>query len=205
MPPETDPLCGPLDRYGPAFAMSEVPDKFVEFLSAYEDARRGNPAPRREDLDMRRLARFLPQVTVMERPGPGQAVFRLMGTAIAERIGADLRGHNFLDYLTPKEAERSELGLKIVAEMPVATFAAYETVYASGTVLRGESITLPLDSGAGEPPYLALGFHPWQELVGHEAVKAGHLISIRWKGAVVIDMGHGLPGPSVIDILSEVE
>jgi len=188
-------------RYDAAIALSEVPERLVQFLEIYEDLRGDRLAPARSDLDLRRLARLLPDITIMERQEPGTIIYRLMGTAVAERLGADLTGHNFLNYLGPTERDRIDLGIAIVSEIPCGTFSIYENQYASGIGARAESLALPLDGGSGEPPFLIIGLHSNQTPESYGKAHEESVIGTHWRDGVVIDLGHGVPDQSVMDRL----
>ncbi|MDW3096598.1 PAS domain-containing protein [Pyruvatibacter sp.] len=190
-----------LECYEPALALSDAPDRLREFLQIYEDVRGDKVAPTRSDLDLRRLAKLLPDVTIMERLAPMSVIYRLMGTAVAERMGADLTGHNFLNYLGQTERSRIDLGVSIVTELPCGTFSVYENDYSSGVTVRAESIALPLDTGSGCAPYLSLGLHSSQTPVSYGQEREESMIGTRWKDGVVIDLGYGLPDQATMDAL----
>jgi hypothetical protein len=190
-----------LECYAPALALSEAPDRLREFLQIYEDARGGKIAPTRSDLDLRRMAKLLPDITIMERLEPMLVIYRLMGTAVAERVGADLTGHNFLNYLGQTEQSRVDLGIAIVTELPCGTFSVYENDYSSGMTVRAETMALPLDSGSGHAPYLSLGLHASQVPVSYGQEREESMIGTRWKDGLVIDLGYGMPDQTTMDAL----
>jgi len=183
--------------------MSQTPERLTTFLAAYEPARSTADAPRRADLDLRRLATVLPDLTIMERLAPEHVIFRLMGTATVARLGVDLTGHNFIDYLSPVERARIDEGLAIVAQHPCGTFSVFENTYSSGAKMRTETLSLPLDGGSGKPPYLIIALQLARALTRHEAAKQGTITDTRWLDGVFIDLGSGMPDQSVIDRLSQ--
>ncbi len=190
-----------LERYERAIAMSEAPERLREFLTIYEEFRGDKIAPTRADLDLRRLARMLPDITIMERSAPGSVIYRLMGTAVAERLGADLTGHNFLNYLDVTERNRIDLGVALVTQQPCGTFAIYQNAYASGLKVRAESIALPLDTGSGKPPFLNISLHSSQSMISFGQEQDASVIGTQWLDGVVIDLGWGIPDQSVMDRL----
>ena len=181
------------DRFETAIAMSNAPDRLVEFLEIYEEARGDRCVPTRQDLSFRRMAKLLPDITIMERPEPGSVVYRLMGTAVVERMGADLTGHNYLSYLTESERTRNDLGMGLVSEVPCGTFAMYDNQYASGILSHNESIMLPIDDGRGGAPYQILGMHLAQNPFQYGEQQGQTVIAVKWRGGTVIDCGHGGP------------
>ena len=54
--------------------------------------RQGRLAPDQADIDPRALKRLLPNVFLLEARGDGAFVYRLAGTALCDRYGAELRG-----------------------------------------------------------------------------------------------------------------
>ena len=189
---------GSLERFAAAIAMSEAKDRLVKFLEIYEEARQTKLVPTRDDLGLRQLARFLPDITIMERPEPGKVIYRLMGTAVAERMGADLTGQNFLDYLKDAERARNDLGLGFVSDIPCGTFAMYDNQYASGVLSRNESMMLPIDAGSGEAPYQILGMHLTQNPFQYGEEQGQSVIAVKWRDGMVIDLGRGLPDPAIL-------
>jgi len=190
-----------LERYEPAIALSEAPERLREFLTIYEEICGDKVAPARSDLDLRRLARMLPDITIMERSEPGSVIYRLMGTAVAERLGADLTGHNFLNYLDETERKRIDLGVSLVTEWPCGTFAIYQNAYASGLKVRAESIARPRDTGSGKAPFLNISLHSSQSMISFGQEQDASVIGTRWLGGAVIDLGYGVPDQSVMDRL----
>lgn len=190
-----------LSAYGTAIAMSDAPDRLIAFLMAYEAARGNKTAPRRSDLNLRQMASLLPDLTIMERIAPGNVVYRLMGTSVAHRLGTDLTGHNFIEYLDATERLRIDECIALVADRPCGTFSVYENTYASGAHVRAETITLPLDSGSGCAPYLVLGLHSAQAIMSYNVAQQGSVIGTCWRDGVVLDLGFGVPEQSVLDRL----
>ncbi|MGD1935397.1 MAG: PAS domain-containing protein [Candidatus Phaeomarinobacter sp.] len=190
-----------LARYEAAIELSDAPDRLVQFLEIYEEARGDRLVPTRADLSFRRLARLLPDITIMERSKPGSVVYRLMGTAVVERIGADLTGHNYLNYLTETERARNDFGMAIVAEIPCGTYSIYDNQYASGVCSQNESLMLPIDNGAGEGPYQILGMHLAQNPLHYGEERDQTVIGIKWRKGVVIDLGRGAPDQAAMEAL----
>lgn len=197
----SEPQTPNLSRFKDALALSHVPARLEAFIEAYEFSRGDAVAPRRADLDMRRLSAFLPDISIMERVAPGKLIYRLLGTGVVERLGADLTGHNFMDYIRNVDGEAIDAGMTGVIEQPCGTLLLYENVYASGKRSRVETLAMPLDSGTGKPPYLFMGLHTVQDTLSYQETRQETIIGADWTDGVIIDLGYGLPDTKFLDDL----
>lgn len=191
-----------LSRFDEVLALSHAPEGLREFLAVYEISRGNAVAPSRNNLDMRSLAKFLPEMSIMERTAPGVVIHRLAGTGLVERIGHDFTGQSVLPLIAKMEAERIDQGVMVVGEIPCGTFSLYENTYSSGRRVQTETLGLPLDRGTGKPPYLFLGLHRALSVIDYQDMKEDRVIDSNWMDGVAIDLGYGVPDSSVMDILT---
>lgn len=182
--------------YEAAVHLSDVPERIHQFFSVYDDARGDDLVPKRKDLDLRRLVRLLPDITILECEAPGVVTYRLMGTDVVERMGADLTGRNCLDFFKPEDRESNEKGFTIVIDVPCATFTLYDNHYTSGVISKNESLMVPLIAEDGSMQIL--GYHSAQRPVDMAQRMDNTIIGSTWRDGMVIDIGNGLPTPEAL-------
>lgn len=189
------------EPYKAAVAGSQAPERLIEFCTLYDQLRAGRTVPHRDDLDLRSLSAFLTDITLMEMENPETVTYRLMGSDVAERMGADLTGHNFLSYLPEHERLRTAWAMELVTSQPFGLFTIYENHYARGVLSRNESIMLPLATGSGGRVTQILGLHLSQTPVAYDGERSETLIASTTLSAIPVDLGAGAPSGQELDAL----
>lgn len=115
------------------------------FLRAWHRWRGDNLLPRRSDFHLADIKPLLPRLLLLEVRSAREIVFRLAGTMVRARVGAELTGRNFIDLARPEErAERARLLLAEVAQ-PCGAVMIYPLAYPSGYEAPVEVVSVPVE------------------------------------------------------------
>ncbi|WP_422024671.1 PAS domain-containing protein [Pyruvatibacter mobilis] len=172
---------------------SAAPGRLRAFLDLYDEMRDGRLVPHRNDLDLRKLSAFLTDLTLMEIEDEATITYRLMGSDVAERMGADLTGRNFLEFLSPKERRGTARAMDLIVSRPVGLFSIYLNQYARGVLSRNESIMLPLSAGDDDKVTQIIGLHLVQTTVNYATAGDNTIIAADTFGTEPVDLGNGVP------------
>ncbi len=163
------------------------------FLRAWHKWRGERLLPHRGDFVLADIKQLLPRLLLLEVRSPTEIVFRLAGTMVRARVGAELTGRNFIDLARPEErAERARLLLAEVAQ-PCGAVMIYPLAYPSGFDAPVEVVSVPVEPNLPGQPKLVLAlftelFRPVGEV---PAEIADHLPS--GKSVSFFDIGAGVP------------
>jgi hypothetical protein len=189
------------EPYKAAVSVSRAPQRLLEFCTLYDRLRAGRTVPHRDDLDLRSLSAFLTDLTLMEMENPETVTYRLMGSDVAERMGADLTGLNFLSYLPESDRCGTAQAMELVTSQPFGLFTVYENHYARGVLSLNESIMLPIATGSGCHVTQILGLHLSQTPVAYDRERSETLIALTTMSAIPVDLGAGAPSGQELDAL----
>ncbi len=113
--------------------------------------RQGRLAPDQADIDPRALKRLLPNVFLLEARGDGAFVYRLAGTALCDRYGAELRGSDFLGHWdADSRASLNKLlseSLRLRSPLCLTSIGATEDC----RMVEIETVLMPITYGGEEP------------------------------------------------------
>ncbi|MGK2741059.1 PAS domain-containing protein [Tepidicaulis sp. LMO-SS28] len=115
----------------------------------WNEARGGNPMPRRADIDPVKIPRLLPFILIVdELPPTGKGRIRLFGTGLVELFGEDRTGTQFADigrgrYDTMQEAVQQKW-----ASVLTRTMETGAPVFAATRIISDEKSFLRLHIGA---------------------------------------------------------
>ena len=102
--------------------LPKLPDKLLEFAAAWRNWRGDAMLPSRGQIKLDEIGRLLPRVMVLEVLSPGEALFRLVGTAYLELFGVELTGLNFVDLATPENRAMRGERLWAMATTPCGSY-----------------------------------------------------------------------------------
>jgi len=126
-----------------------------ELIAIWNEARRGNAMPARDDLNLKVLKPYLSRLVLVEREGeePPRFRFRLVGTTVTQTL-SERTGQTF-DHESASSEQRERwtqsCQLTLFARRPLR-FPIH-----SGRAVIGEMLTLPLADATGEPRFV-LGY-----------------------------------------------
>jgi hypothetical protein len=110
--------------------------------------RHGRPAPDQADIDPKALKRLLPIVFLLDARPDGSFVYRLAGTTLCERYGAELRGKNFMANWDAES--RGRLGVLLRQSMASSTPLCLTSVGATEDcqMVEIETVLMPITFGS---------------------------------------------------------
>lgn len=183
---------------------SDAPDDLRAFLRVYFASFIDGAIPRREDLNLRKLSRFLPDMTIFERRSPRDYRYRLVGTQVVERMNTDLTGENVMDYFEPEKHAGLAAGFDVVLTGPACVHHVYENVYRSGRQSKLESVLLPLSSGkVGESNHI-LAWHFSLQVTDYVEEEPQILLANNLASCHVIEWGDTSADLSALEAITQV-
>ncbi len=153
--------------------------------------RRGRAVPDQTDIDPRAIKRMLAYVFILEASDAARPVYRLAGTGLCERFGAELKGTNFLAHWEAQSRGvlSSLLAQALMLKQPICLSSIAAT--AGCGMVEFETILAPVTFGDGEPARFlgmvqiltdvsALGGRPiaFERLVGSQLVRHEEPMSV---------------------------
>jgi hypothetical protein len=110
----------------------------------WNEVRGGRMAPRRFEIEPARFAAILPETFVVEcEPGEGHR-FRLAGTRVTEKLGFELRGHDFSEIFEAKDRADLKPFLASITDQGAVGLIKTEMTGTSGRTALFEVLVLPL-------------------------------------------------------------
>jgi len=120
-----------------------------ELWTAWSRLPSRNFVPDRKDFDPMTIIRILPIVSLLERTGPEDWVFRLVGTEIERRWGRKIAGIDFADIVSPEAAAVMRQELRHIVEWPCGSLTQRRVEFHSGRRAAIETLRLPLRAPDG--------------------------------------------------------
>ncbi len=113
--------------------------------------RRGRAVPDQTDIDPRAIKRMLSYVFILEATDPSRPIYRLAGTSLCERFGAELKGTNFLAHW--ESQSRGALGMLLKQALATKQPVCLSSIAATSEcgMVELETILAPVSFGDGEP------------------------------------------------------
>jgi hypothetical protein len=105
--------------------------------------------PDRSDFDPMAVAHILPVVSIIERIGPDDWRFRLVGTEIERRWGRGITGSNITDIVSPPAVAVMRRELREIVERPCGSWSERLVALRSERRAVLETLRLPLRAGDG--------------------------------------------------------
>ena len=113
--------------------------------------RRGRAVPDQTDIDPRAIKRMLAYTFILEASDAARPVYRLAGTGLCERFGAELKATNFLAHWEAQSRGvlASLLAQSLMLKQPICLSSIAAT--AGCGMVEFETILAPVTFGVGEP------------------------------------------------------
>jgi hypothetical protein len=135
--------------------------------------RKGRDVPDQTDIDPRAIKRILASVFILEASDPARPLYRLAGTSLCDRYGAELKGTNFLARWEVQSRGALSLLLKqsFAARQPVCISSIAAT--AECGMVELETVLAPVSFGKGA----ATRFVGMAQILGDASVLSGRPIA----------------------------
>lgn len=159
----------------------------------------GQVVPTRDSFNPMALARVLPNVVLVERVARGQYEYRVMGTAVSERLQANPVGFNMLEYFVPQVRGFLTDWFEAMTFHPCAVLTRTHLVYESSPDRAATVLGLPLLGKGGNRNYYLFGNEVWRPKPGDNyGVVGNNLGGIITAGEQFLqcqgfDIGAGVP------------
>lgn len=167
-------------------------EPFKPFLKTWKAALKDDDRPPfREDISLKKFAKFVANMSVMERLDTGRFRFRLMGSEMTERTELSKDRHSMTDLLPDDFAGENIRTWTAVLDMRVGAIGQFSVHYPNGNCRDCITIMLPIRAKDGSPLVMAL-------------TQAGRIFAVRdlrktmeigvdYAFSQLFDVGFGLP------------
>ena len=116
----------------------------AELLACWSQLPAQYCVPDRKSFDPMAIARILPVISLLERTGPDEWYFRLVGTEIERRWGRKITGHDCLEIVSPEAAQIMRREFREIVEQPCGSWSRRRVELVSGRLAAIETLRLPL-------------------------------------------------------------
>jgi hypothetical protein len=120
-----------------------------ELLTAWSRLPARDGVPDRKSFDPMSIARILPVISLLERTGPDEWYFRLVGTEIERRWGRKITGSDLNDIVSPQAVTVMRPELRNIVEWPCGSWCHRLVGLQSGRRAAIETLRLPLRANDG--------------------------------------------------------
>ncbi len=141
---------------GPArFAVRDIPNQMLRDIYRYWLGKAGpEDPPARADVDPLDLAKFLPQVFLVEVGPDGRFLYRVVGTRIAEWSNGDATGRYLEDVTVLYDIEGIRRDFQSVVDARAPRFDLRDAPWFDREFMRYHRLLLPLAEPGGRVTYL---------------------------------------------------
>lgn len=158
----------------------------------WDEVRGDRLLPNASDVDPSQIAYILKDIAILDVITEMNIQYRLAGTGIAERMGADPTGNNLIEMTAPETRATVSKILNLIVSHPVGCIATYENIYNTGKRAVIESLYLPLQRGEGQADRI-VSVHSQEKTVSYEdeqahSTVAAKILELKW-----LDLGAGTP------------
>lgn len=175
------------------FAASRAPVKFENLIDCYLSAQKDNRVGVQSALPMREFAPLMANVTLMERESADQVTYRIAGENIANRLGFNPMGSNFLDLLAVDIRRSACATHEKIFSHPCGHYLVYENEYETGRRMISESLMLPMKKKRDAEVNLLLGYHSHHQSTGVLAPTNKTSLVVHHSTNEFVDIGFGIP------------
>jgi hypothetical protein len=109
------------------------------------DAAQGQ-IPHKSDLDLGAFIGILPHIALVAISKPDRCIYRVAGERLKERVGLNLTGRNYYDFVQPERREIAARAMHMVIDTPCAFRAEIRQSYSGDVTLTVEASGFPLRS-----------------------------------------------------------
>ena len=165
---------------------------FAALESHWSALRCGNDIPHASALSPAPLARWLPDMSIVEVVSPTHIQYRLVGTRVTERLGFNPTGENLVDFVEPDRRNLAgELFTGITAH-PCGARLSHLNIAKCGRQNLVLSIFYPLITPEGVAPRV-VGMHALDEVRHYGEPCSRATLAAQTNHFSWIDVGYGIP------------
>lgn len=128
---------------------STTMNAFTTLFDHWQAMRGENSIPLKSAINPMKIMSILPEIAIMERIDADTVIYRLAGTALAQRGGRDLTGINTLDTFPDGVRKIMNEGYAKSAAKPCAAYHKVNMSYARKTSYEIDCLYLPLSNDDG--------------------------------------------------------
>ena len=100
--------------------------------------------PHKNDLDLANFAAVMPHLALVAISKPDRCIYRVAGERLKERVGLNLTGRNYYDFVQPERRQIAAGAMHMVIDTPCAFRAELRQSYSGDVNLMIEASGFPL-------------------------------------------------------------
>jgi hypothetical protein len=100
--------------------------------------------PHKNELDLANFASVMPHLALVAISKPDRCIYRVAGERLKERVGLNLTGRNYYDFVQPERRQIAAGAMHMVIDTPCAFRAEMRQTYSGGVNLMIEASGFPL-------------------------------------------------------------
>lgn len=100
--------------------------------------------PHKNDLDLANFATVMPHLALVAISKPDRCIYRIAGERLKERVGLNLAGRNYYDFVQPERQQIAAKAMHMVIDTPCAFRAELRQTYSGDIDLLIEASGFPL-------------------------------------------------------------
>ncbi|MBG53968.1 MAG: PAS domain-containing protein [Alphaproteobacteria bacterium] len=174
-------------------ASSSAPLQFNAFIDCYRSAQQEDGIGVKSALPFRAFAPLMADITLLEFVDNQALPYRLAGENVLERMGRDVIGKDFLDYIPPALRLESLTAHRAMCSLPCGYYMIYENEYVSGQRVKAETMTLPLKKSTSGAANFFLSYHIHHKVTGVNLHEKNAALIVGYELSTFVDIGYGLP------------
>lgn len=105
--------------------------------------------PRRDAFRPEQVPDLIANVIIHELVSPELLLLRLVGSAVVEEYGRELRGRNYLDFVDEARRASASRAIHLVCEHPAGMVVRVRSQTRDGRIIIRETIAFPMRGGDG--------------------------------------------------------
>lgn len=102
--------------------------------------------PHKNDLDLANFASIMPHLALVAVSKPDRCIYRIAGERLKDRVGLNLTGRNYYDFVQPERRQIAAGAMHMVIDTPCAFRAEIRQAYSGDISLMIEASGFPLRS-----------------------------------------------------------
>ena len=165
-----------------------------QFAEYWLNLAKDGQVPRKSCLRPWEIKKVLPYMVVLELVGGHSLKYRLVGTALVNRLGTDLTGYSIPFEYEGDPGNPHHVTLHRVVTQPCGyRFVCIEN-YASGSKAAAEAVGFPFCDDAGNNRFVVTVSVEFQKQYS-ELIERNELADTSWVDHEFLDVGYGVPEP----------
>lgn len=161
-------------------------------MNCWQDCAPAGNLPETRQLQLSKLAPWMPDITKCSLEGPRDIRYRLAGTRACERLGMDPTGVNLYDLMDTSIRDTIARSFHEACRRPCGFYGLYENVNTAGRRSAIESLYLPLKPLPDGTP-IVIGIHAPGEMIDYKQPVPRAAIATTITDFFWIDLGFGAP------------